>query len=163
MESYHLRRAEKAIENENELIDIILGQKYLTLAMCKEGQPYLVTVNYFFDNKIKCFYFHCAKKGKKFEYLCSNPIVWGQVLEDNGYVQGKCDHAYRTVQFRGRAEFIEDMEEKIQVLTKMMGYLEDTASQERKNNIRNKNIKDTGICKIIVEGMSGKNNSSQVK
>jgi nitroimidazol reductase NimA-like FMN-containing flavoprotein (pyridoxamine 5'-phosphate oxidase superfamily) len=158
MTSYHLRRSEKAIETDKEMVEVILGQKYMTLAMSKENQPYLVTVNYYFDKESNSVYFHCAKEGKKFDYLNSNPVVWGQVLEDNGYIQGKCDHAYRTVQFRGRAEFIEYIDEKIEILTKMMEQLEDEVTEDRKNNIKNKNIKDTGICKISIEGMSGKVN-----
>jgi nitroimidazol reductase NimA-like FMN-containing flavoprotein (pyridoxamine 5'-phosphate oxidase superfamily) len=81
------------------------------------------------------------------------------VLEDNGYILGKCDHAYRTVHFSGKTEFIENTDEKIRILTKMMEQLEDNPSDERKNNIKNKNIKDTGICKITIKGISGKINS----
>ena len=159
MKLYHLRKSEKAIEDEDILTDVILGQKHMTLAMSMNDLPYLVTVNYYFDMDNNCFYFHCAKEGRKFEYLNSNPVVWGQVLQDNGYIQGKCDHAYRTVQFKGNADFIEDIDEKIRILTFMMGQLEDNVTEERKNNIKNKNIKDTGICKIEVEGFSGKINT----
>ena len=40
------------------------------------------------------------------------PCVWGQVVEDRGYLPGQCSHAYRSVMFEARAEFVADLEEK---------------------------------------------------
>jgi nitroimidazol reductase NimA-like FMN-containing flavoprotein (pyridoxamine 5'-phosphate oxidase superfamily) len=161
MQEYHLRRPEKAIENEDELIEVILGQKHTTIAMCRDNKPYLATVNYYFDSDEKFFYFHCSNKGKKIDYLKANPIVWGQILEDNGYIQNECDHAYRTVQFKGVAEFLKDDEEIINALTKMMEQLEDNPTEERIANIKNRDLTKVAICKIKIEGMSGKKNEEE--
>ena len=102
MPEYHLRRAEKSLTNEDTIWAILAQQKYLTLAMCKNNKPYLATLNYGFDREARCLYFHCAPEGRKITYLQANPIVWGQVLEDDGYVDGACNHAYRTVEFEGQ-------------------------------------------------------------
>ena len=116
MSTYHLRRSEKQIQSSDELLEIIRTHQYVTLALCKDNEPYLVTVNYGFDDAENCFYVHCAAQGKKIDYLRTNPIVWGQILEDRGYLVGECDHAFRTVQFRGQAEFAADPEERLRAL-----------------------------------------------
>ena len=112
MTDYHFHHPEKMFTDRAELFEIIAGQRLMTLAMAKDGQPYLITVNYGFDAEANCFYFHCAPEGKKLDYLRANPNVWGQVIENRGYVTGKCDHAYRSVHFAGQVDFLEDEEEK---------------------------------------------------
>ena len=112
MTDYHFHHPEKMFTDRAELLEIIGGQRLMTLAMAVDGQPYLITVNYGFDAEANCFYFHCAPEGKKLDYLRANPNVWGQVVENRGYVTGKCDHAYRSVHFAGRVDFLETEEEK---------------------------------------------------
>lgn len=124
MTHYHLRRAEKAVTEESSLYEIIRGQKAMTLAFCRDDEPYLATVNYGFDAENRCFYFHCAAEGRKMDYLRANPVVWGQVLEDRGYLPGKCDHAFRTVQFRGIASVIKDPVARRTALLMMIEQLE---------------------------------------
>ncbi len=41
--SYHLRRCEQAITRPEELLEVIRGQRHMTLALCRDGEPYLVT------------------------------------------------------------------------------------------------------------------------
>ena len=50
--------------------------------------------------------------------------MWGQVIENRGYVTGKCDHAYRSVHFAGQVDFLEDDEEKRAALTLMIRQME---------------------------------------
>mgnify|MGYP001074009100 CR=1 FL=1 len=109
---------------EAVLQEIIEGQKVMTLAMCQGDEPYLATLSYAYDADANCFYFHCAPEGKKLDYLRANPNVWGQVVENRGYVTGKCDHAYRSVHFAGQVDFLEDEEEKRAALTLMIRQME---------------------------------------
>lgn len=153
---YHLRRAEKAITDPEELLAVIRGQKFLTLALCQDHEPYLVTMNYAYDQEQRCFYFHCARRGKKVDYLRANPTVWGQVLEDRGYLPGQCDHAYRTVQFRGQAEWIENLEEKRHALMLMIDQLEPDPEPVKRAELTQRKLEGVGILKVRVETMSGK-------
>jgi len=41
-----LRREEKAIEAQDEMIAILEGAKYVTVAMCLDNEPYLVTLSH---------------------------------------------------------------------------------------------------------------------
>ena len=60
MTEYHLRRSEKEITDPAEILDVIAAGKHMTLAMCRESEPYLATVNYGYDSDEEAFYFHCA-------------------------------------------------------------------------------------------------------
>jgi nitroimidazol reductase NimA-like FMN-containing flavoprotein (pyridoxamine 5'-phosphate oxidase superfamily) len=163
MDEYHLRRQEKAMTARGEMLDIIRGQKYMTLAMCSDNKPYLATVNYGYDEKHDVFFFHCASTGRKVDYLRSNPMVWGQIIEDNGHVKGECDHAYRTVQFGGRVEFIESAEGKRSALKLMLAHLEKDRKGMRLKKVDDSRLERMAVCMVKVEGMSGKKNSPKVK
>ncbi|MFP4344027.1 MAG: pyridoxamine 5'-phosphate oxidase family protein [Anaerolineales bacterium] len=156
METYHIRRAEKAITERAELLEIIREQKYVTLALCSGEQPYLVSVNYGYDVAENCFYFHCAKEGRKIDYLEANPVVYGQILEDNGYVAGECDHAARTVQFRARATFLESAEAKRRALALMIDQLEPDPEPVKARTLKAPRIAGVTVVSLQVETLTGK-------
>ncbi len=144
------------MEDPAEILSVIRLGKYMTFAMCREGEPYLVTVNYAYDEGESCFYMHCAQKGKKIDILRENPAVWGQVIEDRGYLDGKCDHAYRSIHFQGHAEFVTDSDEKHRALSLMVDQLESDPDPIKKKHIQEKNLKGVGIIRIRAEALSGK-------
>ncbi|MBN1936299.1 MAG: pyridoxamine 5'-phosphate oxidase family protein [Anaerolineae bacterium] len=156
MNTYHLRRQEKTIEDQDELIAIIQGQKYMTLAMCRDDEPYLVSLNYGFDPEARCFYIHCAGEGKKIDILRANPTVWGQVIEDLHYQDGKCDHFFRSVHFQGRVSFVDDIDEKRAALHLMIDALEPDPEPVEQRLVTAKSLESVTILKIAVEGWSGK-------
>ena len=155
---YHLKRIDRAMTDENEISRVINEQKFMTIAMCKDNEAYLVTVNHAFDKSTNSFYFHCAQEGKKIDFIKANPLVWGQILEDMGYSQGDCDHAYRTVQFKGRAELISDIEEKRQALELMIEGLEEEPEKCKKEFITRSELEKVAICRIDIMELSGKEN-----
>ncbi len=158
MEHYHLRRSEKTIADLDELYEVIAGQKYLTLALCREDEPYLVTLSYGFDRERNCFYFHCAGEGKKMDFWRANPTVWGQIVEDHGYLPGHCNHAFRSVQFRGQVSFLKDVEEKRRALSLMVEQLEPDPETVKAQMLGQKRVCAVTVGKIAIEGMSGKQN-----
>ena len=156
MERYHLRRSDKALEDKAELVRILKSQKHVTLALCEDNQPYLVTMNHGYDESEHCLYFHCAPVGKKIDLLRANPQVWGQALEDGGYLDGECDHAYRTVQFQGRAEFVEDSAEKGRALALMIEQLETSPEPVKARNLVPEKIAGVCILRVRLGEMTGK-------
>jgi nitroimidazol reductase NimA-like FMN-containing flavoprotein (pyridoxamine 5'-phosphate oxidase superfamily) len=154
---YHLRRQEKAITDEHELFDIISHQKFFTIAMCNDKQPYLVSMNYAFDKENKCFYFHCAQEGKKIDYLLANPKVWGQIVEDKGYLQGECEQIFRSIHFKGSVEFLRDVEKKRDALKFLLEQLEDNPEIIQKKYINENSLLNVNIGKISVVEITGKN------
>lgn len=158
MSAYHLRRAEKAITEKSEILEIIHKQSYMTLGLCREGQPYLMTVNYGFDEAEGCFYFHCAGEGKKIDYMKANPKVWGQILEDRGYLDGQCDHAYRSIHFAGRVTFVEEMKAKRHALSLMIEHLESNPEAMKARLLTSEKLTGVTIGRVTVESLSGKEN-----
>ncbi|HEY3320040.1 MAG TPA: pyridoxamine 5'-phosphate oxidase family protein [Planctomycetota bacterium] len=155
---YHLQRIEKAMPRRADHLAVIRGQKFLSLAMCHGKQPYMVTLNYAFDEKENCFYAHCATKGRKLDYLAANPRVWGQVLEDRGYLYGKCSHAYRTVMFEGTAELVDDAAAKQAALALMVQQLDPKAKSfvRRIAGMSSESLEGVSILRIRAKEFSGK-------
>ncbi|MGC9398460.1 MAG: pyridoxamine 5'-phosphate oxidase family protein [Anaerolineae bacterium] len=161
--TYHLRRSEKAISDRATLREILRGQKYLTLALCRDHEPYLVTMNYGFDVDANCFYLHCAGKGKKVDIWRVQPQVWGQVVEDHGYVVGACDHAYRTVQFRGYVSFVEDPDEKRRALALMIEQLEPHPAPVKARLLEPRRVAGVTVVRVDVETFSGKESGIEIE
>lgn len=151
-----IRRKEKEINDKQELIRIIQKAKYITMAMCLDNEPYLVTLNHGYDRDKNCIYFHCAREGKKIDILTENSMIWGQALVDSGYVQGKCDHLYATTHFKGRVVFVEDFEEKKHALTVMINALEKEPDRVVQDQLTRDSVTNVGIGRIDIERMSGK-------
>lgn len=156
MKSYHMRRSEKKITDQEEIIDIIKGQKYMTMAMSKDDEPYLVTLNYGFDEEEMKFYFHCAKEGKKIDFLKENNKVYGQILDDLGYRIGRCDHSYRSVHFKGCVSFLENEEEKRMALCSMVEQLEEEPEKVIGRMVEKADMGEVKVGQIKVESFSGK-------
>ena len=155
-----IRREEKAIEDKDELIKILKDSLYVTVATCKDNQPYLFTVSHGFEEgKI---YFHCASEGKKIDYLKTNSSVWGQAIIDKGYLQGKCDHLYITCQFRGQVSFVEDIQEKRHALEVMIHKLDNNPVKIIEKQLTDKSINRVTIGRIDIEYMSGKKSTEVI-
>jgi len=104
----------------------------------------------------ECFYFHCSKSGKKIDYLRSNPVVWGQIIEDGGYVEGECEHRYLCVHFKGRATILEDDEDVKKALVLLIDQQEDDPDPVKKRNIETGEYTGVIMVRIDVDGFSGK-------
>lgn len=151
-----IRRKEKAIIDVNEMKEILQKAQYITIAMCQDNQPYLVTLSHGYDPEQNAFFFHCASEGKKIDILTSNNVVWGQALVDEGYVQGACDHLYATTQFRGKVTFIQEPEEKRRALMNMIHKLDANPLAIIEKQLTEKSIARITIGRIDIEYMSGK-------
>lgn len=151
-----IRRKEKAITSENEMLAIIMKAKYIVVAMCRDNVPYLATLSHGYDRGQHCIYFHCAKEGKKIDILRENNIVWGQALMDKGYVQGSCDHMFATTQFMGKVRLVDGFDEKKHALEIMIKALENDPEKVMKGQLKEGSIKSVQIGRIDLEYMSGK-------
>ena len=157
MEAYHgLRRKEQEIKDTAELKAILAKTQYVTVAMCRDNEPYLVTLSHGYDEKQNAIYFHCAFAGKKIDFLKANNSVWGQALVDRGYVQGSCDHLFSSVQFGGRVRFVEEAEEKRHALAVMIHQLEGEPEKVMDAKVTDARVATTNIGRIDIEFLSGK-------
>ncbi len=94
--SFHVRRKEREITDPDEMRQVLKATKYVTVALCMDNEPYLVSLSHGYDETKNCLYFHCAPEGKKLIYAKANPNVWGQAVLDFGVTE-ECDYAYTSV------------------------------------------------------------------
>jgi hypothetical protein len=152
---YHLRRSDKEIKDLDEMKRILKSTMYVTIALSKDNEPYLVTLSHGYDSKRNCIYFHCAKEGKKIDYLNANNKVWGQVFIDLGYVEGECNHLFSSVHFSGRVTFLQKPEERVEAMKCMMRQL-DKHPEQMIAELNPEKLKDARIGRIDIDYMSGK-------
>ena len=151
----HVRRKDKEITDENILRKLLKSTQYITVAMAKNNEPYLVSLSHGYDEEKNCVYFHCANEGKKLDIFRANNRVWGQALIDHGYVQGKCSHYYASVMFSGHVTLIESREEKWDAVSLMTRQLDDNA-EEMIAKRKIESLDNTVIGRINIEYMTGK-------
>jgi nitroimidazol reductase NimA-like FMN-containing flavoprotein (pyridoxamine 5'-phosphate oxidase superfamily) len=162
MESYHqLRRKEQEIKDTAELKAILAKTQYVTVAMCRNDEPYLVTLSHGYDAEKNAIYFHCAFAGKKIDFLKANNRVWGQAFIDRGYVQGECDHLFTSVQFSGRVSFVTDAAGKRRALAVMINQLEQEPEQVMAAKVTDAALAKTCIGRIDIEFLSGKRSEKE--
>ncbi|MDP4269334.1 MAG: pyridoxamine 5'-phosphate oxidase family protein [Bacteroidota bacterium] len=125
MQKYHLHnRPNREIKADSDIYEILKNGKYSVISMCRDNEPYIVTLSYGFDSENKTLYFHCAPQGLKLDFIGANSQVCATVIEDGGYVINECGHNYRTVVFWGIMTIVTDLEEKIHGMSVLLNHLE---------------------------------------
>lgn len=152
--SFHIRRKDREITDQTIMKNILKTTKNITIALCKNNEPYLVSLSHGYDEKHNCLYFHCAPEGKKIEYIRANNKVWGQAVSEY-QVEGECDYVYTCVHFSGKVTLIEDAKEKLEALACMIRQLS-TNPQEKIAKLKPEKLQKTGIGRIDIEFMTGK-------
>jgi hypothetical protein len=150
-----MRRKELEIKNPAKLKKILKSAKYITLALAKDNEPYLVSLSHGYDETNNCIYFHCANEGKKLDYLKSNNVVWGQALLDGGYQENECNHFFATTQFRGKVTFLKNVKDKQKAAECMIKQLNKKPRKMITKTTPEK-LKKTTFGKIDIGYMSGK-------
>ena len=136
--------------------NVLKTAKYVTLAMCMNDEPYLVTLSHGYDQVKNCIYFHCAKEGRKVDIMRANPRVWGQALVDGGYQQGRCDHLYKTAQFHGKVTFIDSASERKHALEVMIRHLDNNPETIVSKQVTEHSLNRVLIGCIDIDFLSGK-------
>lgn len=157
MVKYHMHKVEGEITDPADIEAILLRGKYATLALCCEQEPYVVTLNYGYDASNKTLYFHSAAEGLKLAFIRANPNACGTVIVDEGYVAGKCAHAYRSVVFSGRVEILEGLDEKCVGLGYMIDHLEADAAAVRARLLSNPaRLENVAVLRLTIDEITGK-------
>ena len=152
--SFHVRRKEREITDADEMRQVLKATKYVTVALCMDGEPYLVTLSHGYDQTQNCLYFHCAPEGKKLIYAKANPHVWGQAVLDFG-VTDECDYAYTSVHFSGKLSLISDLTEKRHAMEILVRHVSPNP-EAKLAKIKPEKLASTTMGKIDIAYMSGK-------
>jgi len=158
---FHVRRKDREITDPDELRQVLKATKYVTVALCMDDEPYLVSLSHGYDETKNCLYFHCAPEGKKLVYLKANSKVWGQAVLDFG-VTDECDYAYTSVHFSGKICLIDNLKEKqhaMQVLVRQVSL----NPEAKLAKIKPEKLEKITMGRIDISYMSGKKHLSPKK
>jgi nitroimidazol reductase NimA-like FMN-containing flavoprotein (pyridoxamine 5'-phosphate oxidase superfamily) len=152
-----MRRKEKEIRDKGEMSAVVTSARYAAVALSRDGDPYVVTMNHGWDADNKILYFHCAHEGKKIDFIGAGARACATVVEDHGYKHGECDHAYRSVVMNGRIEVVEDLEEKKHGLQILLDHQEKEPDPIKRRTLPDDSAYErVGVLKLTVETMTGK-------
>jgi len=138
-------------EAENFLKKAPVGR----LATVNEGQPYIVPLNFLFqEGKI---FFHSKKKGKKITNIRKNENVCFEIDEFKEIISADraCEFTVRarSVIIYGKTKLIEDPQEKVKILEKLV----EKYSLGKAKPFNESEVRSIIIGEIMIESMEGKN------
>jgi nitroimidazol reductase NimA-like FMN-containing flavoprotein (pyridoxamine 5'-phosphate oxidase superfamily) len=151
---FHVRRKDREITDPQTLKKVLKTPKYVTIALCMDNEPYLVSLSHGYDETRNCIYFHCANEGKKLVYIRANNNVWGQAVQDYG-VTDECDYAYTSVHFKGTVTLINDLNEKRHAIEVMVRQLSENP-EKKLAQIKMEKLAKTTMGRIDISYMMGK-------
>jgi nitroimidazol reductase NimA-like FMN-containing flavoprotein (pyridoxamine 5'-phosphate oxidase superfamily) len=152
-----MQKKEREILDKRIYKEIMKNGKFSTISMCRNDEPYIVTLNYGFDAINNNLYFHSAQKGLKLEFLKENQKVCGTIIEDLGYVNDDCSHKYRSIVFWGDMTIVENLDEKKHAFDIILNHLEDNPSKLKKKFLKSEqSYENTCLLKLDINLITGK-------
>lgn len=148
-----MRKSDKEITEESALETIIKNSLVCRLALVDEDRPYIVPLNFGYQNNT--LYFHCAHEGKKINIIKTNPNVCFEFETNTEIITAEkaCDWSmrYQSVIGYGKASLMEDTREKHMALNIIMRHYSGSnfSFPEAKLQI-------TAVFKVEIEHMTGK-------
>ena len=152
-----MNKREREITDKKEIAEVLDNGKYAVISMCRNNEPYIVTLSYGYSKNENSLYFHSALKGLKLDFIKSNPLVCATVIEDGGYNKNQCEHVYRSVVFWGNMSAVDNLEEKKKGMEVLLNHLEDTPGPIVERNLKNDKAYDNiTVLKLVISHISGK-------
>lgn len=155
-----MNRPEKEIRDWVEMEGILREAEIGRLGTCAGGKPYVVPLNFAYDNgKIV---FHCARRGKKLENIAQNSRVCFEV--DSGQViqaDEPCDFSfrYRSVIAYGEASVYTDPRKMVEALRLLVDkYALGMSGQLTAEAVSR--YENLSVVEITVDEMTGKRSPS---
>ncbi len=121
-----MTRRELEVTDLNEILEIIDKCKVTHIGLVDDGMPYIVPMNFGYtmeDGKLTLI-MHSAVKGYKLDVIAKNPKACFEMECDVQPFEGRiaCQYgtAYACVMGRGEIKVVDDVEEKIKMMTTFM-------------------------------------------
>jgi len=149
---------EKEWLNQKEEMERILREAWVgELALSRDGEPYVVPIN--FTYHAGHIYFHCAFEGKKLDFLRRNPRVCFSVARDYQIPEPhppgvSCRTNYESVLCYGTAREVSDIAERKRILDIFVKKFRD--EEVPLERVRNCNAVD-----MTIEEMTGRRQKDQ--
>ncbi len=153
------------IKNQEIIYEVLDRADYGTLAICKEGMPYSLPLN--FVRISKSLYFHGSKNGKKMDILRENPLASFSVVEPYSIISSyfssnenlacPATHFFKSIIIDGKIEFIKNFDEKTQAIKALMKKLQKEGGYKALEDKVYKNIIDaTTIYRLKIDNIGAK-------
>jgi len=148
---------ERELTDQQSIQEIIQRGKFATIALCRDNDPYLVTLSYGYDRPNQALYFHTALQGLKLEFLSHNSQVCGTIIDDRGYIMNACAHAYRSVVFWGTMQSVTDLSEKKHGMETLLHHLETHPDVVKQRSLRDDRVyQNVNILRLDIVKIRGK-------
>ncbi|MFZ2499453.1 MAG: pyridoxamine 5'-phosphate oxidase family protein [Methanosarcina sp.] len=148
--------SQKIINDIRQIEEVLSKAKFLRLALSDADTPYIVPMA--FGYKENSIYLHSSQKGKKIEILKKNPRVCfeADVATEVMIADEPCKYnvCYRSVIGYGKAQFLEDYDQKVDGLT----VLSEHYGKEGPFEFEEWKVDRLCVIKIEIEKMTGKEN-----
>lgn len=144
-----------SIDNKHEITKIIQKCKTCYVAMCSEGIPYVLPLNFGYNDNYVIL--HSAQSGRMWETLKQNPNVcinWtlgDDIVYNNEEVACSYRVKSKTVIAEGIAEFIDDYNEKIKYLDLIMSQYSNKQFKYSEPSVMN-----VGVIRVKITNIKGK-------
>ncbi len=149
-----MRRSEKEIRDEGRIRTILSEALVCRLGLADENIPYVVPMC--FVRVGDAIYLHAAREGRKIEILKRNSAACFEVESDVAIapVDAACGWGmrYRSVIGFGRAAFVDDPQEKVAALDRLM----EKYSGRDRWSYPDEAVRNTAIIRIDIERLTGK-------
>ena len=151
-----MRKPKMQINDVAQVQGILEHGNILRLAMSRDDQPYVVPMNYGYeDGRI---YMHTGQKGLKMDFLAANPRVCFEVSQGVEFMTAelpcKWDMSYQSVVGFGRASLVGEHDEKIAALSAIARNCGHGGALE----FPPEKVRQLAVIRIDVESITGKQN-----
>ena len=149
-----MRRAERAIQDEHKLTDMLEQAQVCRIGFNDDPYPYVVPVNFVY--RAGCLYFHSAAEGRKMALISADGRVCFEL--DHGTIVDGGDRAcawgthYESIIGEGRASVVSDPAEKRSALEALM----EKYSGRKGWTVAASEVDGVAVVRIEVEHLSGK-------
>jgi len=142
----------KDISDKNELYEIIRNCKVCHVGFVDNNVPYILAFNFGFDGK--SIILHCAKEGRKINILAKNNNVciefdaFHEIFARHPEVACSWRMRYKSVIINGKAEIVDDYNDKVKYLNIFMQNYSDQNFIFNPPSVNNINIVKVDILEI---------------
>ncbi|GHU65630.1 pyridoxamine 5'-phosphate oxidase [Clostridia bacterium] len=153
-----MRKADREVKDRGELIAILEKCDVCRIGLALGGVPYIVPMNfgYEMDGDDLILYLHCAKEGRKLDFIAQNPNACFEMDCSHELKPGTepCNYSmnYESIIGSGLISVCEEKDEKIHGLTQLMRGL----SAEKTFHFPDKVLDQTAVLKFSVTEFTGK-------
>lgn len=156
-----MKRKEKEITDRAAIDSLIERAAVCRLGLCRDGRPYVVPLNFGYENGV--LYFHSARKGQKIDFISANGRVCFELDLDHEIVTADAPCRW-TMKFRsvigiGHAVIVEDGKERLRGLKVIMRHYarlaggNDTFTDEE---FEPAVLEKTAVIRVDIDSVTGK-------